>query len=579
MSAHSSKIEAQIYQVAPAEKRWAVGFGALVLFLTFVPYLLGYYFQRQEWRFTGFVFGVEDGNSYIAKMLSGAAGAWLFRTPYTPYPQQGAIMFLPYLLLGKLASPPGIHEQLVALYHLFRLAAGMLEVVATYEFLARFLTDRTLRRLGTALVVLGGGLGWIAVLLGRQQWLGDLPLEFYSPESFGFLGLYGFPHLALARALMLWGLCAWLDAVEGRAPPNASQALRIGGLWLAAGIAQPLVWFSFGFVISSHLLWLLFAQALRILQSGKVPAPDRMTIWRRWLRLARLAIAAGVFPAILVIYQAYAVLTDPFLKAWSVQNKILSPHPAHYLLAYGALLPFLAVGAFKLLKTQSWKAWLPVSWAIALLPLAYLPVNLQRRLPEGVWAAFVALAMYAVENPPQMAANLAGRLWGKIRPSLLIGLLMVTLCIPSTLILLAGGAGAAVRPSSPAFRSAEEVRAFLLLAAEAAPGSVVLTSYETGNALPAWAPVRVVIGHGPESAGLEQLRREVSAFFADDTPDKQRLVLLHSLNIRYVFWGPEERKLGSWEPGKSKFLVPVFQEGQYQLFERIDGITPGQYDG
>ena len=36
-------------------------------------------------------------------------------------------------------------------------------------------------------------------------------------------------------------------------------------------------------------------------------------------------------------------------------------------------------------------------------------------------------------------------------------------------------------------------------------GALVLASYETGNILPAYAPVRVVVGHGPESVGLTEL--------------------------------------------------------------------------
>ena len=40
----------------------------------------------------GFIFAVEDGNSYIAKMLSGVQGAWLFRTPYTSMQQGGVLM-------------------------------------------------------------------------------------------------------------------------------------------------------------------------------------------------------------------------------------------------------------------------------------------------------------------------------------------------------------------------------------------------------------------------------------------------------------------------------------------------------
>jgi hypothetical protein len=120
------------------ERRWVWIYAVLVMLVTAIPYFLGYASQGEGWRFSGFVFGVEDGNSYIAKMLSGAAGNWLFRTPYTTEPQRGVLAFLPYLLLGKLASHPALHEQLVALFHLFRILAGMLEILATYQFLAFF---------------------------------------------------------------------------------------------------------------------------------------------------------------------------------------------------------------------------------------------------------------------------------------------------------------------------------------------------------------------------------------------------------------------------------------------------------
>ena len=157
--------------VSQEERRWVLVFAVLVMLLTSLPYLFGYFAQGQAYRFTGFVFGVEDGNSYIAKMLTGSSGDWLFRTPYTAFPQAGLFMFVPYLLLGKLAAPPGLHEQLVSLYHLFRFAAGMLAILASYDFLAYFIRESHLRRFALALACLGGGLGWLLVLLGKQTWL------------------------------------------------------------------------------------------------------------------------------------------------------------------------------------------------------------------------------------------------------------------------------------------------------------------------------------------------------------------------------------------------------------------------
>ncbi len=124
--------------VSRAERSWVFKVSLVVMLLTSLPYLLGYAMQGEALRFSGFIFAVEDGNSYIAKMLSGAHGSWLFRTPYTSMQQGGVLMFAPYILLGKLASSPGMHDQLVGLFHLFRILSGVLFLTGdlrVYRFL------------------------------------------------------------------------------------------------------------------------------------------------------------------------------------------------------------------------------------------------------------------------------------------------------------------------------------------------------------------------------------------------------------------------------------------------------------
>ena len=542
----------------PSERRWVLGFAIAVMLLTTLPYLLGYAFQGREWAFTGFVFGVEDGNSYIAKMLSGEAGAWVFRTPYTTFPQTGALIFLSYLLLGKLAAPPGLHDQLVVLFHLYRIGAGLLAVLAIYDFLAFFIHDIRLRRLGTALAVLGGGLGWVLVLLNRPTWLGTLPLEFYSPETFGFLALYGVPHLALARALLLWGLRAYLIQVrkildQGTSQPSTSdrvpirESIKTGLLWLLTGLAQPLIGMVVGAVVGLHLAALAGWQIYRT-------ARREPSAWPKVGRIARFALLAGSLPAPLVIYNILSFGLDPFQKVWASQSPLPSPHPLHYLLAYGLLLPLVVFGARRLINVKPWEGWLLVAWVLALPLLAYAPFNMQRRLPEGMWVALVALAAAAVD----------GRLKRDQSP---VPLLPILFAFPSTLLLLVGGVLAAARPSLPVFRPRQEIAAFEYLQAKARPFEVVLSSYETGNALPAWAPLRVVIGHGPESAGLANLRPQVTAFYSSGAPDSTRLELLRDFNVHYVIWGPDERALGDWDAAQASFLLPVYQYGAYEVFE------------
>jgi hypothetical protein len=565
----------------PAERRWVWGFAGLTLLITSLPYFIGFATQGQDWRFTGFVFGIEDGNSYVAKMLAGASGAWLFRTPYTPLPQRGVIVFLPYILLGKLAAPPGLHTQLVVLYHIFRSFTSLLVIWAAYDFLAYFVRQVRLRRLGLVLATLGGGLGWVLVLAGKNDWLGSLPLDFYSPETFGFLGLWGIAHLPLARAALLWALLAWLEGPIGESTPHSAgdayptrkewrQAAKLSAWWLISLLAQPLVGGLIGLVIALHMVVLTAGLALR---KGRHEKSE----WQRLGRAVKLAIVSGIVPVGFILVMTWSLTIDPFLRSWSAQNIIRSPHPWHYLLAYGLILPFALLGAFRLLRRRNWPDSLPVVWAAALPFLAYAPITLQRRLPEGMWVVLLVLALAALDS--RVPALEAGGLTTfnlvedqKIQYLRKTFLAITPLLFISTLFLLAGGLRASWTASQPAFLPAKEVQAFETLANLATSGPVVLAAYSTGNALPAWAPVRVVIGHGPESSNLADLQGKVRAFYTTSMPEKQRLELLHAMDVAYIIWGPNERALGDWDPARAAYLWLVIRESEYAVYE----VLPGQ---
>jgi hypothetical protein len=125
----------------------------------------------------------------------------------------------------------------------------------------------------------------------------------------------------------------------------------------------------------------------------------------------------------------------------------------------------------------------------------------------------------------------------------------------------------------PVFRLKNEILAFEFLKQSASPGDVVLASFDTSNALPAWAPLRVVIGHGPESVGLADLRPQVEAFYSLASRDEDRIQFLEHQGVRYVIWGPLERSLGQWDPGTASYLKKIFELGEYRLFETATALA------
>ncbi len=523
------------------ERRWCLRYAAALALLTAVPYLIAYFAQGDAWRFSGFVFGVEDGNSYIAKMLSGAAGSWLFRTPYTTEPQRGVLAFLPYILLGKIAQGEALHEQLVALFHLFRSAAIFLEVWAVYRFASFFLPEVTWRRWVTVLATAGGGLGWVLVVLGQETWLGSLPLDLHSPETFGFLAIYGLPHLVLARGLLLLGLVSYL---ESHAAPR--KGWLAGILWLGLGLVQPLTVATGYAVVGAHLLLV----ALRARRGGMGAE------LRPWLASAARTVAIS---APMMIYNAIAFATDPYLRAWTDQNRIPSPLPPHYAVAYGLVLVPAVWAAWRMVRSRSAAGLLPVGWVLALPALAYAPVSVQRRLPDGVWVALAVLAAIACREWSAAA-----------KPMRLLAPAVLLASLPSSLILLAGGVRASLRPEEPVFIPRAEAAAFEWLRDHGEAGAAVAAAYETANALPAWAPVRVAAGHGPETPSLAALLPQVERLFLSTTGDAYRDEFVAEHGIGYVFIGPHEAALGNWRPSDESRYQRIYDESGYSIYRVED---------
>ncbi len=527
------------------EKAWCLAVSAILALATTLPFLLAYERQGADLRFTGSLFAVEDGNSYIAKMRRGAEGDWLFRSPYTADEQAGVPAFLGYLLLGKLASGPGSHEQLVALFHLARILAIPLVVLATYRFVSRFVLEGRWRKWATILAVAGGGLGWLVFLSGSSSWLGSQPLELYSPETFGFLAALTFPHLLLARAFLLLGLEAYLQSA---AQPRSA--------WFAAGwlillvLVQPLSMVAAAAAIGAHQV-LLYVRGRFVHQR-----PDM-------LRAVRPAVIALAVPVLMLGGYGVLLRQDPFLQTWAAQNILASPHPAHYLLAYGLLLPLAIPGIRHAWNVERGDALLLIGWIFLLPLLAYAPTVIQRRLPEGGWVALAVLAAIGLGGMRTSAANRM-RFAG----------VTLALSVVSTAILFLGAFRVAAMGMSPAFRPTDQVAAFEWLAENAEPGSVVLAAFGTGNALPAWAPEFVVIGHGPESSNLRSLAPRVNAYFSNSGDGQEAAALLREFEVGYVFISQAERELGFDSALCPQSLMEVYAQGEVAIYLVSSDIPP-----
>jgi hypothetical protein len=268
-------------------------------------------------------------------------------------------------------------------------------------------------------------------------------------------------------------------------------------------------------------------------------------------------------------YNAWLFVREPVYAAWAAQNLILSPHPLHYLAAYGVLLASASLGlrgrpapglpaAAGSGRLCLLRLLLPVVWVASMPVLVYLPFNLQRRLAEGVQVPLSLLAALGL---------LSGRLRG-LGLRLAAGAVMVTLSLTNALLLVGNSLALRGQPA-PIYRDADEVAALDWLAGRVAPDDVVLAAYSTGNYLPARVGARVFVGHGPETVHSAEKQQLSARFFAPGTDNAWRCQLLAEYGVDYVFWGPAERSWGRAELSRAAYLRQVYAgaAGAYVIFE------------
>jgi hypothetical protein len=521
---------------------WVLSWAAIVLVIVNIPYLLGWVTSTPEVEFGGAVYNVHDANSYIAKMRQGAQGAWLFRLPYTVEEHRGTIVYIYYLLLGKLAAVSGVSLEWT--FHLARLASGALLLTTVYAFLARFTSYRAVRRTAFLLIAFSGGMAWLLSLLGVTHWLDWLPLDLILPEAYVFLTLYSSPHIALAMACILWGLLCLEDLEHLRArlvliaAAVFTVAALVGGFYLVVPFS----------ILGVHWLVTMLHQRRA-----------------NWKALGCIALA-GLAPALVIGYTYYVFTVDPVYRVWADQNLVLSPHPLHYLAGYAITGSLAVLGVVWTVRAGRWRMQLPVIW-LALLPLlVYSPFTLQRRLSIGVQVPLCLLAAIGLIHILVLPFGRSGavrwlsrlRRYDRRGMRRLAVAAVILLTIPTNLLLLAGNSIKVIQRHAPIYHSRAELDALDWLRANTDAQDAVLCAYETGNYLPARAGNRVLLGLGTETIHAERKRDEVRRFYDPGEADAWRRELLERYEIAYVLVGPNERALGSYDPGEAAFLRRVY---------------------
>jgi len=525
-------------RISSSEWRWVTGWSVVILLLSCVPYFVAGRLAPEGWQFAGIMVNPLDGHSYLAKMQQGYEGQWLFHLTYTPEPHQGAYIFIFYLALGHLAALANL--PLIWMFHLARLLAGLVLLIVAYRFLTRVLPDLKERRLAFGLLLTASGLGWLGAIMGA------FPIDLWVPEAFVPYSLYANPHFPLGMALMLliFQGVVWPSpsgSQRGRPLQTNSLLPALDVASLLPGLAALLLALILPFalltvwaVLGVFLVWLYLARR-------RLPWPQI------WPTLGVVLLGAPV-----IAYDYWVSVSNPIIAGWSAQNVTAAPAIWNVILGYGLLGLLALVGGSMILRNRAAfhkGEWLVLLWAVTTFILIYLPLDLQRRLINGLHIPVSILAALGLHRWLARSSLQAGY-------RRLITTAVITIGALGTLFVWTVPLLGMLTPPDKSettalfFLRREEGIVLKWLHENTRPNDIILASPRLGMFVPGQTGARAFYGHPFETIDAELKKSMAEAFFRGE-------IAAVSPPADFLIYGPSEQALG--QPHRLPEYIPVFE--------------------
>ena len=536
------------FTVAALRDVWLIWFALSVL--TTLPYLAASLRTPSDYEFSGVLTAYDDTFTYFAWMRQGADGQLLMCDPFTSEPQR-CEFFLPlWSILGLISR--ATHLPIPVTFHTARLLAALVMLIVARVVACAVITSRTRVQYSLWLYVMSGGLGWLVYawksggdLFGAVEASGSADLNL--PEAIAFRSVFSQVHFTVGVVLVCGAIMLFFNALIEKKP---SRGLLAGALVSLLAVVHPYM----VFVVCAVAGVALVASPWLRNERNAAPLNFHPTVG------TAVAFAAGTLPG--VTYAFYLNRSNEVLREWLRVTDTFSPPPLEYVLGFGIVWA-LATAGFRLM----WNRRLPYGrllliWAVVQAAMLYVPLSIQRRFIEGLQlplaiaaaAALFWIARKAFKGP---AARRAFLFCSIVFASLTnVGFLIGQMTARGP------GSGSA---DSRRYLDADLVRASDWLRENGDPEAVLFSSYLTGNVAPSLTGLRVFLGHYAQTLHSDEKGGQVTAFYTNAMSDQFATKLFAEHRVRYVIYGPFERRLSS------TFVAPewlrlVHRAGDVELF-------------
>ena len=527
---------------------------SVILALNLTPLILQYKHAPPGRTFNLIHNNVQDFYFYQSLMNEGAGGAWLTSNPYTSEPHPPTVIFSYFVWLGYLSKLLGLSFALT--YHLLRITFSLVFFIAVFKLI--FFLKTPYPRLAYFFFLFAAP---VMHKIPDGAKFVTVPYMYWWTAVDPIRRAAYLPHHMLAGMLLIVTDIMLLSFIKNRKPYLIILAILLS---LPLALVHPPS-------ILILLITLPSSGVVYLLQNFKKVTGSFLKPHYQMFLYLLLFWVINIILVFIIASQGNSSLIWSKLFNWEKGQQF--PLIQELPFAFGILLPLALLGVLKALSNSKYKDTFLVSWF--LFPLLSIPFAPQIgisnvRLIQGVpYLPLSILAVLGIDFFAKQYEIFADRIRIKFHTRAKITGFFLILFIIFTYPTLSWSVKSQIQEYWPIFGNVyldnRLNNVFTYINNNFPDKTVVLSTFYTGNYLPAFTHTTSFIGHDGYTYNMEDKRKLTDKFFAGQMTTEEVKNLIKNNNITLIFQGPEEK------PIYSKYLYPniiqpIYDQNDFTLY-------------
>lgn len=524
----------------------------VILSLNLTPLVLQYFHAPPGRSFALIHNNVQDFYFYQSLMNEGANGAYLTSDPYTTEPHQSSIIFSYFVWIGKIAKILNIPYAYI--YHFLRLSISIIFLLFTFYFI--FLIKIPYPRLTYFFFLFASPFMRITEEFGKtirapymHWWTGLDPIRraAYLPHHmFGALGLIISLYLVIR-----------FHQKKGK---KHLYYLFIFSLLLAF-IHTPSLFIILIILPPTIIIYTLRNSNIHKFFGSLVYQFFSLSVY--WF--------TGLIVLLIMVSQTNHGF--PWSQYINWEKNLQFPLNKELIGTFGILLPLSLLGLIRSLLSKKFDRILIGCWFLA--PLLLIPFSYQLgisniRLLQGVpFLSLTILACIGLETIMDFINSSRGTpLSGATKANFSL-LIIIIIFLIFSLPTLTWSLNDQIKEFWPIYGNVyPDIRlnnVFYFINQNFPPKTITLSTFYTGNYLPAFTSTVSFIGHSGYTFDIDKKQALANTFFTGKMPTADAKKLLQDYKIALIFQGPEEKPI---YPSLlyPQLLKPIYNKEEVTLY-------------